>query len=189
MVLKSISKKKYLKQNKINKNKKNFEFRKIKKLNLNLRIVLIFQLIIIFLPFFYMDFNGGDYNGNGGDYNAGGFNGGGPNNNEIILYVNPDENKITLIVNGKGEKQILNRNIISPDIVIINNNEPIYKMDNNLDSFTLDQDENTIILKWRNLLTSCKEMFKDIDNIISIDFSNFDTSKVTEMTSMFYSCQ
>ena len=37
-------------------------------------------------------------------------------------------------------------------------------------------------------MTSCKEMFKDLNDIISIDFSNFDTSKVTEMTSMFYSC-
>ena len=43
-------------------------------------------------------------------------------------------------------------------------------MDNNMDSFTLDQDENTFILKWRNLLTSFKELFKDIGDLISIDF-------------------
>ena len=186
MVLKSISKKKYLKQNEINKKKKNFEFRKIKKLNLNLKILLIIQLIIIFLPFSYMDFNGNDANRGGGDFNGGGSNGKDFNAGDFKNEVNPDKNKITLIVNGKGQKQIYNINIIKPDIAIINNNEPISIMDNNMESFTLDQDENTIILKWRNLLTSCKEMFKDIDDIISIDFSYFDTSKVTEMTSMFY---
>ena len=47
MVLKSISKKKYLKQNEINKKKKNFEFRKIKKLNLNLKILLNYSNLLI----------------------------------------------------------------------------------------------------------------------------------------------
>ena len=147
MVLKSNSKKKYLKYNEINKKQNKLEYKNIKKLNFNLRIVLIFQMIIIFLPFSYMDFNGGDFNGNGGDYNGGGFNGG-PNDDEFNFYeVNPDENKITLIVNGEGQKQILNRNIKSPDIVIINNNEEHFQMDNNMNSFYLDQGQNTIILK------------------------------------------
>ena len=55
MVLKSIKQKKGLKYNEINKQKNKLEYKNFKKLNFNLRIVLILQLIIIFLPFSYMD--------------------------------------------------------------------------------------------------------------------------------------
>ena len=51
MVLKSYSKKKCLKCNKINKKQNKIKYKKIKKFNFNLRIVLIFQLIVIFLPY------------------------------------------------------------------------------------------------------------------------------------------
>ena len=71
------------------------------------------------------------------------------------------------------KKKVFNSNI-RPDIVIINNE--LQTEINTINSFTFDQEENTIILKWKTLFTSCKEMFKDINYLISIDLSNFDTS-------------
>ena len=44
-----------------------------------------------------------------------------------------------------------------------------------------------IIIKFQNKLTSCLNMFKE-SNIISIDFSQFDSSSVTTMESMFEKC-
>ena len=161
-VIKSEADKNNSKHNEINK-KKN---KKIKSFNFNIKykthISLIFQLIILFLPFSITDSNGGD--------------------------CNPDNNKITLIVKGTGNKQILYGNIKSPDIVIINGVLQSNTGNNN-NYFNFNENENTLVLKWNTLLTSLKEMFKTINDIISIDFSNFDTSKVTELNSMFDNCQ
>ena len=99
--------------------------------------------------------------------------------------INPDKNKISLIIKGSGTKQVFNCDIM-PDIVIIN--DELQTEINSINSFTFDKEENTIILKWKTLFTSCRDMFRNINDIISIDLSNFNTSQVTDMTSMFDNC-
>ena len=43
-------------------------------------------------------------------------------------------------------------------------------------------------MKWNNALTDCIRMFYGLLNIIEIDLSNFDLSKVTKMNMMFRNC-
>ena len=47
---------------------------------------------------------------------------------------------------------------------------------------------NNITIGFDDPIISCQNMFKDLDNIIEIDLSNFDTSKVTNMAFMFLNC-
>ena len=51
------------------------------------------------------------------------------------------------------------------------------------------QDEKTIILVWEGELNSTNDMFHDCVNITEIDLSEFDSSKVTRMSSMFENCR
>ena len=37
-------------------------------------------------------------------------------------------------------------------------------------------------------ITNCKGLFNECSNIISLDFTNFDTSNVTKMNHMFNQC-
>ena len=97
-------------------------------------------------------------------------------------------NLISLIINQKGTQKILNTNgeFSKPDKVIINKKNEI--ITENM-TFDLSQEHNTIELFWEyTFISSFKEMFKEIKNIISIDLSYFDTSKITDMYGMFNDC-
>ena len=52
----------------------------------------------------------------------------------------------------------------------------------------LEEDINNITIGFDDPIISCQNMFKDLDNIIEIDLSNFDTSKVINMAFMFLNC-
>ena len=52
----------------------------------------------------------------------------------------------------------------------------------------LEEDINNITIGFDDPIISCQNMFKDLDNIIEIDLSNFDTSKVINMAYMFLNC-
>ena len=94
-------------------------------------------------------------------------------------------NEITLIVKGfNGYKSVLSNDIQRPKEIIVNGVEH----DGSIISFNLTEPENTIILSWDTLLTSCESMFISLDHILSIDFSKFDSSKVTSMTNMLSGC-
>ena len=47
---------------------------------------------------------------------------------------------------------------------------------------------NIITMRWNYQVTNCDSMFYGLNNIISIDLSNFDTSKVEIFECMFFSC-
>ena len=55
-------------------------------------------------------------------------------------------------------------------------------------ALNLQNDENEITLKWNIPITYCDSMFNGINIITKIDLSNFDSSKVTSMSIMFYNC-
>ena len=48
--------------------------------------------------------------------------------------------------------------------------------------------KNNITIKWNETLSDCNYMLSELTNILSIDLSNFDSSKVTDMQSMFEGC-
>ena len=161
----------------INKERKNNKIQKNYKLKIkriknnhyfnhkkNIELLLLIILIIINLPLYLSD----------NDYN-----------NQPQYYHEENENKITLIVEGKGDQNILHYTITRPDFVIINDKEELVNSDM---KFGFNEERNKVELIWKSLLTSCKEMFKDKNCITSIDFSNFNSSKVTDMTEMFNKC-
>ena len=54
--------------------------------------------------------------------------------------------------------------------------------------FGLKDEINNITMEWENELTNCNAMFYELSNIIRIDLSKFDSSKVVNMLGMFGSC-
>ena len=104
--------------------------------------------------------------------------------------------EITITIKGKGDQLILSDKNTSynkayykfnnvPDKIIVNGKAREYtgKM-----VYDLEHEENVITMEFNNTLTDCNAMFSGLTNITRIDFSKFDSSKVTEMSVMFYDC-
>ena len=103
-------------------------------------------------------------------------------NKEIKSY----SSIITLKIKGLGYENILNSSFDPyPDEIKLN--EKIIKSPEKQE-FLLEGQENIIILTWNNNIQSCKNMFSGLSNLIDINFTNFDTSEVTEMEEMFRDC-
>ena len=53
-----------------------------------------------------------------------------------------------------------------------------------------EQDPKTVLLNFdKGEIETCKNMFKDLENILEIDLSNFDTSGISSMAHMFENCK
>ena len=93
---------------------------------------------------------------------------------------------ITLKIRGKGYENILNSSFDPyPDEIYLN--EKIIENPSK-QKILLDYQENIIKLIWNKEIKSCKNMFSGLSNLIDINFTNFDTSKVTAMEEMFRDC-
>ena len=104
--------------------------------------------------------------------------------------------EITIIV-GKTESQyILSDESVQisgktckfdnlPSEIIVNDNqvEEIGKI-----IYNLNNEENTIVMRWNYEITDCCGMFYNLPNIINIDLSNFDSSSIEDMRGMFFNC-
>ena len=103
----------------------------------------------------------------------------------IIFKYSYGQNQIILKIQGSGTQNILNNAFyLDPSEVIVNNiSKPSCKK-----SCYLDQDQNNIIIKFGQQITSCQNMFDGLSNIIEIDISKLSTSSVTNMAKMFKSC-
>ena len=105
--------------------------------------------------------------------------------------------EITLTINGNETQQILcNRTFYVrdvgfvqftniPDEIYVNN---IYQNKTDFYVYNLENEINNITMIWYSQLEHCNCMFMDLTNIIRIDLSKFDTSKVTQMYNMFHGC-
>ena len=51
-----------------------------------------------------------------------------------------------------------------------------------------DDDINTVKLKWNNNLITMHSMFENLDNLVEIDLSMFDSSSVISMAQIFRLC-
>ena len=93
--------------------------------------------------------------------------------------------EINLIIKGNALQNILSNEFNSePDQVFING---ILKNSCKKTCF-LDYELNNITIRFENKLESCKNMFKDLTNVIEIDLTKFNTSKVKNMEHMFDNC-
>ena len=106
-------------------------------------------------------------------------------------------NEITITITGIGNQKILSDSIIEkdgknhsfqtlPNEIIING--VLQEIIDNKIIYYLGEEINNITMKWNSNITNCNCMFSDLSNIISIDFSKFDTSLVTNMMYMFKKC-
>ena len=101
--------------------------------------------------------------------------------------------EITLTIEGKGNLNIITADISSDHGYHDNLPEEIYvngllQAQTGKIAYNLNLTQNIIKLKWNSPLTNCKNMFRDLSNIIKIDLSNFDSSRVTNMFCMFIDC-
>ena len=109
------------------------------------------------------------------------------NNINIRYLQSENENYITIIANGPRENiRILGNDFNSlPDEMYINNSPiPPAKILN-----LTKEGENIIILKWNSKLINCNNLFNNCVNLLSIDLSHFDSSKIKSIEYMFESCK
>ena len=97
----------------------------------------------------------------------------------INLKINVKKDYEEIIIYNRN-KEIEEKNI---NIFIENKETEIKNKINNLKKGIYN-----IIIKINQKITNCKKMFYCCENILEIDFSNFDTKNVIDMSSMFCNC-
>ena len=103
----------------------------------------------------------------------------------LLLFSLSKNSKIIINIPEKGNQNILSENFeSSPDKIIINNNI----VDSNITSYNFPNENNIVELIWNNPINNCSFMFENCKGISKIDVSNFDSSKVEDMTKMFHQC-
>ena len=92
--------------------------------------------------------------------------------------------EINITINGTGRQQIVDKDYFDnkPNEILING---ILQNYSDYYVYNLAQNINIITMRWDNKLTSCYNMFYNLNNIIDFNFSNFDTSEVKNMCCMF----
>ena len=92
-------------------------------------------------------------------------------------------NTISFIVVGLGQSLILSGQVSLPDLVKVNKEE--VQLTGRYYEF--GELINKVEFTWYSL-PSCKQMFEHCTKIVSIDFSKFDSTGITDMSNMFYEC-
>ena len=113
----------------------------------------------------------------------------------LVLYIKTTEenhrilinlsSEIHLVIKGDGNQSFLNTTFyIKPSLVYVNS---IYT--NSCKTFCeMDYEKNNIKLIFNEVIESCENMFYGLYNMIEIDLSNFDFSKVSNLMNMFRNC-
>ena len=109
-----------------------------------------------------------------------------------IRIILSNSSSVILKIKGTGKKTYFNiglyENCISfptfPDEVRINDAE----LGLPINEYTFTRANNKIELIWNGDVTNLNCLFLDCSSINEMDFSKFDTSKVTTMIGMFYGC-
>ena len=106
------------------------------------------------------------------------------NRNGIKITINIKENEIdkeVFFIDKTNQIEDLNKN--NAEICFKNNSKEYCNFIK-----SEKKGDKEIILKLKNKLKDCSNMFKECDNIVDIDLSYFDTSEVTNMSNMFCYC-
>ena len=99
--------------------------------------------------------------------------------------------RITLKPNGIKEKeyQLINRQFINNIKEIKLNNQNFETINSKLNLTIKNYQENTIDLIFNRSNINCSEMFKNCEDIESIDFLNYDMSSISVYNKMFEGCK
>ena len=90
--------------------------------------------------------------------------------------------EISLIIKGIGSQKILSNLELLPSQIYING----YLQNSSVNMvYELTEEENDIKMIWNMDIKNCDSMFYSLTNIIKVDLSKFDSSKVTIMKNMF----
>ena len=100
-----------------------------------------------------------------------------------LRHIQVYQSEINLVIKGKGNSFFLNNTFYSTPSEVIINGKTIDPPTNNMYNF--EEDINSVTIKFNNQIESCENMFSGLANVIEIDLSNFDASKVKNMHSMF----
>ena len=93
--------------------------------------------------------------------------------------------EISILINGTGNQSILYSNENLPNEIFVNG----IKYNNQITKeISLSNPINNITMFWNSKLNTCNHMFYDLENIIKIDLSKFDSSFITDMSYMFCNC-
>ena len=110
----------------------------------------------------------------------------------LFLFIKGSESQITLKFNGdQVSNTISSFNILNAGF----NTDPSNVIVNGVSKYTckksyqFSRGYSTVIIKFNSQLNSCLNMFNGISQIIEIDLSQFDASKVITMENMFMDCQ
>ena len=109
-----------------------------------------------------------------------------------IIKLNLDS-EILIIIKGPGNYSVLNKRNINGDKYFNYTPSEIYingvarNRTNNFE-YNLELEDNIITLKFNQPLKHCNWMFYNLNNIIEIQFLNFDSSNLTEMIETFGNC-
>ena len=111
---------------------------------------------------------------------------------KCLVDIKLDKNKDGILLfnqNQNNKKEIQNNfKILYKDKVLdIKNIENKYIMSNNFNNFEKDGEYEIKIIFKKNF-TNLNSFFESCTDLISLDLSNFDTSKVTDMSYMFNKC-
>ena len=112
--------------------------------------------------------------------------------NNIFRKIELNFSNITIKIKGVGNNYVLGyhdkKNKFSrqyfPDEIYINE----IKQDTINYRYYFNETNNIVTLKWYNNINNSQNMFRECSNITEIDFSNFDSSEVLDMSIMFYNC-
>ena len=102
-----------------------------------------------------------------------------------------NSNQITIKIQGTGKQRILNENYdLCPDIVYLNNGGTnIIESNCSFVNIPANNEEiNTLTLIWNTDATSLYGIFEDMESLLEVDMSSYDTSLVTDMSQMFLGC-
>ena len=82
-------------------------------------------------------------------------------------------------------ESIISSSVTPPNEVLING----VKKETALTNYLLPDSEINVTIRWNSLLTTCAHMFYNFNHLLSVDFTNFDSSILKDMTSMFHGCR
>ena len=104
------------------------------------------------------------------------------------LSIISNDIEITVKVNGAGTKKVLSSVFSHPHSILINGVNKTYDSENQIEINNAEKGYPIKIMWHNSILISAKALFYKCDDIIEIDLSKVDTSRISRMDYMFYDC-
>ena len=102
-----------------------------------------------------------------------------------LFFISQEQSEISLYMKGSGYQNVLN-NIFytNPSEIIVNEESKCWREK----YCNLENEFNNVTIKFDTQISSCARMFYQLTNVLEIDLSKFDISKVSNMEMMFSGC-